>query len=80
LETGLSSVSLRGNPIRGASGAQWQLVAVLTKGPYSSHHVRTCISRSTCNSTDYFFPKIRPAIEKALKEGNKGNWPLGKYR
>lgn len=24
----------------------------------------------------YFFPKIRPVIEKALKEGNKGNWPV----
>jgi hypothetical protein len=25
---------------------------------------------------NYFFPKVRPVIEKALKEGNKGNWPL----
>jgi hypothetical protein len=24
----------------------------------------------------YFFPKIKPIIEKALNEGNKGNWPL----
>jgi hypothetical protein len=24
----------------------------------------------------YFFPKVRPIVEKALKEGNKGNWPL----
>jgi hypothetical protein len=24
----------------------------------------------------YFFPKVKPIIEKALKEGNKGNWPL----
>ncbi len=24
----------------------------------------------------YFFPKIRPVIEKALKDGNKGNWPV----
>ena len=24
----------------------------------------------------YFFPKVRPVIEKALKEGNKGNWPV----
>ncbi len=24
----------------------------------------------------YFFPKIAPIMEKALKEGNKGNWPL----
>ena len=24
----------------------------------------------------YFFPKVRPIIEKALKDGNKGNWPL----
>ena len=24
----------------------------------------------------YFFPKIRPIVEKALKDGNKGNWPL----
>jgi hypothetical protein len=24
----------------------------------------------------YFFPKVRPIMEKALKEGNKGNWPL----
>jgi hypothetical protein len=24
----------------------------------------------------YFFAKVRPVIEKALKEGNKGNWPL----
>jgi hypothetical protein len=24
----------------------------------------------------YFFPKVQPVIEKALKEGNKGNWPI----
>jgi hypothetical protein len=24
----------------------------------------------------YFFPKIRPIVEKALKDGNKSNWPL----
>jgi len=24
----------------------------------------------------YFFPKVRPIMEKALKNGNKGNWPL----
>ncbi len=24
----------------------------------------------------YFFPKVAPLIERALKEGNKGNWPL----
>src|ERR1700693_4021752 len=24
----------------------------------------------------YFFPKVRPIMEKALKDGNKGNWPL----
>jgi hypothetical protein len=24
----------------------------------------------------YFFPKVAPIIEKALKEGNKGDWPL----
>jgi hypothetical protein len=24
----------------------------------------------------YFIPKVKPLIEKALKEGNKGNWPL----
>jgi hypothetical protein len=24
----------------------------------------------------YFFPKVAPIVEKALKEGNKGNWPL----
>ena len=24
----------------------------------------------------YFFPKVKPIMEKALKEGNKGDWPL----
>jgi hypothetical protein len=24
----------------------------------------------------YFFPRIKPLMEKALKEGNKGDWPL----
>src|ERR1022692_1512834 len=24
----------------------------------------------------YFFPKVKPIVEKALKEGNKGNWPV----
>ncbi len=24
----------------------------------------------------YFFSKVKPMMEKALKEGNKGNWPL----
>lgn len=25
---------------------------------------------------NYFFPKVEPIVTKALKEGNKGNWPL----
>lgn len=24
----------------------------------------------------YFFPKVKPVIEKALKEGNRGDWPV----
>jgi hypothetical protein len=24
----------------------------------------------------YFFPKVKPMMEKALRDGNKGNWPL----
>src|ERR1035438_9568515 len=24
----------------------------------------------------YFIPKVKPIMEKALKDGNKGNWPL----
>ena len=24
----------------------------------------------------YFFPKVKPVVEEALKDGNKGNWPL----
>jgi hypothetical protein len=24
----------------------------------------------------YFFPKVAPVVEKALKDGNKGNWPI----
>src|SRR3974377_1104747 len=24
----------------------------------------------------YFIPRVRPLIEKALKQGSKGNWPL----
>src|ERR1035438_654099 len=24
----------------------------------------------------YFFEKVRPIVEKALREGNRGNWPL----
>src|SRR5262249_35195813 len=24
----------------------------------------------------YFIPKVKPIMERALKEGNKGNWPL----
>jgi hypothetical protein len=24
----------------------------------------------------YFFPKVKPIVEKALKDGNKGKWPL----
>jgi hypothetical protein len=24
----------------------------------------------------YFFPKVKPLMEKAMKEGNKGEWPL----
>jgi hypothetical protein len=24
----------------------------------------------------YFFPKVKPVIERALEEGNKGNWPI----
>ena len=27
----------------------------------------------------YFIPKVKPIIEKALKDGNKGNWPLIRY-
>ncbi|MBB5059421.1 hypothetical protein HDF16_004147 [Granulicella aggregans] len=34
---------------------------------------------STPNDPDlesYFFPKVQPMMEQALKDGNKGNWPL----
>jgi hypothetical protein len=24
----------------------------------------------------YFFPKVKPILEKAMKDGNRGNWPL----
>jgi hypothetical protein len=24
----------------------------------------------------YFFPRVKPVIERALQEGNKGNWPI----
>jgi hypothetical protein len=24
----------------------------------------------------YFFPKVKPLMEKAMKEGNRGNWPI----
>jgi hypothetical protein len=35
-------------------------------------------SASTDDPTleSYFFPKVKPLVEKALKEGNKGNWPM----
>jgi len=28
---------------------------------------------------EYFFEKVRPIVEKTLKEGNKGDWPLITY-
>ena len=24
----------------------------------------------------YFFDRVRPIVERALKEGNRGDWPL----
>jgi hypothetical protein len=34
------------------------------------------VSQDDPTLESFFFPKVRPIMEKALKEGNKGNWPL----
>src|SRR5215470_421932 len=39
-------------------------------------HGPKAVSTDDPTLESYFFPKIRPIMEKALKEGNKGNWPL----
>jgi len=39
-------------------------------------HGPKAVSSDDPTIESYFFPKVRPLMEKALKEGNKGNWPL----
>ena len=39
-------------------------------------HAAKAASADSPTLESYFFPKVRPIMEKALKEGNKGNWPL----
>jgi len=39
-------------------------------------HGPKAVSNDDPTIESYFFPKVRPIMEKALKEGNKGNWPL----
>ena len=39
-------------------------------------HGPKAVSSDDPTIESYFFPKVRPIMEKALKEGNKGNWPL----
>lgn len=34
------------------------------------------VSENDPTLESYFFPKVKPLMEKALQEGNKGNWPL----
>jgi hypothetical protein len=34
------------------------------------------VSQSDPTLESFFFPKVRPIMEQALKEGNNGNWPL----
>ena len=47
------------------TGKSWSIV---THGaPFSGHEP---------TMEHYFFDRVRPIVEKALKEGNRGNWPL----
>jgi hypothetical protein len=39
------------------------------------HHEKAAAEDSPTLES-YFFPKVKPIVEKALKEGNKGDWPL----
>ena len=39
-------------------------------------HTAKAASADSPTLESYFFPKVSAIIEKALKEGNKGNWPL----
>jgi len=40
------------------------------------HGAKNAASADDPTLESYFFPRVKPVIEKALKEGNKGNWPL----
>jgi len=39
-------------------------------------HGKKNVSSDDPTLESYFFPKIAPLMEKALKEGQKSNWPL----
>jgi hypothetical protein len=39
------------------------------------HHTKN-LGPDSPTLESYFFPKVQPIMEKALREGNKGNWPL----
>jgi hypothetical protein len=39
-------------------------------------HNEKAASADSPTLESYFFPKVKPIMEKAMKEGNKGNWPL----
>ena len=39
-------------------------------------HNEKAASADSPTLESYFFPRVAPIIEKALKDGNKGNWPL----
>jgi hypothetical protein len=39
-------------------------------------HGKKNVSGDDPTLDSYFIPRVKPVIEKALKDGNKGNWPL----
>jgi len=39
-------------------------------------HNQKAVSPDAPTLESYFFPKVASIVDKALKEGNKGNWPL----
>ena len=40
------------------------------------HGAKNAASADDPTLESYFIPKVKPIMEKALQEGNKGTWPL----
>jgi hypothetical protein len=64
-----------GTPLAIEMDLAWCTLPDPTQGRVVVAHGKTCDGDEP-TLREYFFEKVKPVVEAALKEGNHGNWPL----